>query len=100
MKKYYVPVMWEVWDKVEVQADSLEEAVKYVKQHEDTIPLGTTPNYIDGSYHVDDGNNGKSSIKETVDFILECRMITSLKEIRCPFYYQKYQIKKNRMVKT
>lgn len=41
MKKYYVPVMWEVWDKVEVQADSLEEAVKYVKQHEDTIPLGT-----------------------------------------------------------
>ena len=72
MKKYYVPVMWEVWGKVEVQANSLAEAVEYVKQHEDTIPLGTAPNYIDGSYHVDDGNNGKSSIKEAVDFILEC----------------------------
>jgi len=29
--------MWEVWDKVEVQADSLEEVVKYVKQHEERI---------------------------------------------------------------
>ena len=40
MKKYYVPVMWEVWDKVEVQANSLEKAVEYVKRHEDAIPLG------------------------------------------------------------
>ena len=50
MQKFQIPVEWTVWDKVEVEANTLEEAVQYVKDHMEGIPLGTEPNYIDGSY--------------------------------------------------
>ena len=50
MQKFQIPVEWTVWDKVEVEANTLEEAVQYVKDHMEEIPLGTEPTYIDGSY--------------------------------------------------
>lgn len=69
-RKYYIPVCWEVWDKVEVEAESLEEAIKYVQDNIDEIPLGTEPEYIDGSYKIEDGCNGEATI-ETVKYIRE-----------------------------
>ena len=69
MKKFSIPVTWEVWDKVEVEAETIEEAIQYVKDNLDTIPLGTEPEYIDGSYRIDDGDNGQATIKETIKFI-------------------------------
>ena len=68
-KKFSIPVTWEVWDRVEVEAETLEEAIKYVKENIDTIPLGTEPEYIDGSYKIDDGYNGEATIEEAVDYL-------------------------------
>lgn len=30
MKKFSIPVTWQVWDKVEVEVETIEEAIKYV----------------------------------------------------------------------
>lgn len=69
MKKFSIPVIWQVWDKVEVEAESIEDAVRYVKENIETIPLGTEPEYIDGSYQIDDGADGQESIKNTVKYL-------------------------------
>jgi len=71
LKKFSIPVTWEVWDKIDVNAYSIEEAIKYVKDNIDTIPLGTEPEYIDGSYKMDDGENGEASVDEAVKFLKE-----------------------------
>lgn len=69
MKKFKIPVTWEVWDQIEVCAETIEEAIQYVRDNIDTIPLGTEPEYIDGSYKIDDGDNGYASIEETVEYL-------------------------------
>lgn len=46
MKKFSIPVTWQVWDKVEVEVETIEEAIKYVKNNIDEIPLGTEPEYM------------------------------------------------------
>ena len=71
MKKFSIPVTWEVWDKIEVEAETIEDAIKYVKENIDIIPLGTEPEYIDGSYKIDDGDNGEATIEETVNYLKE-----------------------------
>lgn len=71
MKKFSIPVTWEVWDKIEVEAETIEAAIQYVKDNLDTIPLGSEPEYIDGSYKIEDGNNGESDIEETVCYLKE-----------------------------
>lgn len=71
LKNYYIPVTWQVWDKVKIEATSLKEAIKYVKEHIDEIPLGTEPEYIDGSYKIDDGNNGEATVEETLQHLKE-----------------------------
>ena len=50
--EYEIPVTWSVYDKVKVQADSLEEAYEYLKLHLDEIPLGEDADYVDGSYEI------------------------------------------------
>ena len=50
--KFRVPVEWSVYDFVEVESDNFEEAIKYVIDNRDIIPLGTEPEYIDGSYKI------------------------------------------------
>lgn len=55
MKKIYsFPVSWEVYDRVEVEASSEAEARKILEDNLDLIPLGDSPEYIDGSYKVED----------------------------------------------
>lgn len=71
MKKFYIPVSWEVWDKVEVEAETIEEAIKYVKENIEVIPLGSEPEYIEGSYKIDDGDGGEASIEETIKYLKE-----------------------------
>ena len=39
MKKFSIPVTWSVWDKIEVEAETIEDAIRYVKEHIDEIPL-------------------------------------------------------------
>lgn len=53
-KIYSFPVSWEVYDRVEIKATSEAEARKILEDNLDLIPLGTTPDYIDGSYKIDE----------------------------------------------
>ena len=69
MKKFSIPVVWQVWDKIDIEAETIEEAIQYTKENLDILPLGTEPEYIDGSYQIDDGQNGQASIEETVQFL-------------------------------
>lgn len=71
MKRFYIPVTWEVWDKIEVEAETIEEAVEYVKENIDSIPLGTEPDYIDGTYKIDDGENGEATVEDAVRYLYE-----------------------------
>jgi hypothetical protein len=49
---YLIPVEWAVFDRIEVEANSFEEAVAWTLENLDEIPLGTEPTYIDGSYKI------------------------------------------------
>ena len=72
MRKFSIPVTWSVWDKIEVKAETIEDAIRYVKEHIDEIPLGTEPEYIDGTYRIDDGDDGENSVEDTVKYLKEC----------------------------
>ena len=77
MKKLFrVPVEWMVCDFVEVEAESFLDAVKCVLEHRDEIPLGTEPEYIDGTYQINSedavtGNPGDESYAKNVTEMLE-----------------------------
>lgn len=71
MKKFSIPVTWSVWDKIEVKAETIEDAIKYVKENIDEIPLGTEPEYIEGSYKIEDGYDGENDIERTVKHLKE-----------------------------
>ena len=62
-KIYKIPVSWEVYGAIEVEADSIEEAVNKFDEHEDeySLPEG---DYIDGSFK-----------RENLDFIKEFHSI-------------------------
>lgn len=47
---FKIPVEWSVYATVEIEADTLEEAVKIFDKTEDEIPLPTDNDYIDGSF--------------------------------------------------
>lgn len=51
---YTIPVTWEVYDTITVRANDLLEAYHWAVKNVDTIPLGTEPEYVDGSYKVGD----------------------------------------------
>lgn len=48
--KYRIPVSWEMYGHVEVEADSLEEAISIAESDETPLPDG---DYINGSFEVD-----------------------------------------------
>lgn len=52
MKKFKVPVTWEVYATIEVEAETLEEAMKIAKDEDGEIPLPTQTEYVDGSWRV------------------------------------------------
>ena len=60
MKSYKIPVIWSVTATMEIEAESLEDAI--LKAGKPTAPrrcpaedgrLSTTPDYLDGSFEVD-----------------------------------------------
>ena len=66
MKKqiFKIPVEWAVYETLEIEAETLEEAVKYVEDNLEEIPLGEG-DYIDGSYKItgSDENSGSELVK-------------------------------------
>lgn len=53
---YKIPVTWEVYATVKIEATSLEEAVEIFEETKDDIPLPTDPNYVDDSFQLSDGD--------------------------------------------
>ena len=49
-KTWKVPVTWEVYSTVEVEAETIEEALAIVIKDEDDMPLPTENYYVDGSF--------------------------------------------------
>ena len=48
--KIKLPVSWEVCGFVEVEADSIDDAMDIFKETSDEIPLPTDADYVDGSF--------------------------------------------------
>ena len=69
MKRYRLPVSWQVIDTVEVPAANLKEAVEWFQKNIDNIPLGKNPEYLQGSYSLDDGGN--EDIDDICEYITE-----------------------------
>ena len=52
MKKWKIPVTWEVCGYVYVDADTLVEAMETARDDEGVIPLPTESDYVDGSWRL------------------------------------------------
>ncbi len=53
---YKLPVIWEVYDTVKIEATSLEEAIEIFEETKDNIPLPTDPEYVDDSFQLSDSD--------------------------------------------
>ena len=52
MGKYYeIPCTWEVYGTIEIEADSLEEAIELAER--DDSPMPDDSDYVDGSFQID-----------------------------------------------
>lgn len=71
MKKFSIPVTWEVWDKIEIEAETIEEAIRFFEDNVDVLPLGTDPEYREGSHHIMDGEDGNANIHNTIKYLKE-----------------------------
>ena len=55
MKTYKVPVVYQMFGYVEMEADSIDNAVKKVHNNIDSIPLPYDADYVEGSFEIDYG---------------------------------------------
>lgn len=54
MKTFKIPVTWEVYSTIKVEAETLDEALSIFDEKESSeedYSLPTDPEYIDGSFH-------------------------------------------------
>ena len=51
-KEFILPVTWQVFSRIKVQAESLDEAFNWARNHIDEIPLDSDTDYVDGSYEI------------------------------------------------
>lgn len=58
-QSFTIPVEWSVYSTVEIEAKTLEEAVKIFDETIDEISLPTDPDYIDGSFQRGIDGDGK-----------------------------------------
>jgi 3-phosphoglycerate kinase len=54
MKTWKIPVTWEVYGTVEIEAETLDEAIKIFDETEDEISLPTDSEYVDASFKRED----------------------------------------------
>lgn len=52
MKAYKIPVEYKVWGLVEVEAESMQEALEYAKENVSMLELPDEPEYIEDSYEI------------------------------------------------
>lgn len=51
MPKYKIPCSWQMYGMMEIEADSLEEAVEIANSDEQNLPEGS---YVEASFEVDE----------------------------------------------
>ena len=61
IKIYSIPVEWAVCANITVRAKTLQDAIQFVKNNANDIPLSPEPEYIDGSYRIASEKYDKSS---------------------------------------
>lgn len=54
MKCWHIPVTWESYGVVEVEADTLSEAMEIAADESSDIPLPNDGDYVDGSWKLSD----------------------------------------------
>lgn len=52
--EFKIPVSYVKAGTVKIEANSLEEAYAYAKEHIEELPLDTDDEYVDGSYEIGD----------------------------------------------
>ena len=52
MKSWNIPVTWEVYGRVVIEANTLEEAMEKARDDEGVIPLPDENDYVDGSWRL------------------------------------------------
>ena len=68
-KVFSIPVEWVVTETLDIKADSLREAIDFINDNLDTIPLGTEPEYIDGTYKISADESGNLNTDEIIETI-------------------------------
>ena len=53
MKKWTIPVSWTMMGTVNVEANTLEEAIEIARDNEEIIPIPDDGDYLSGSWEVD-----------------------------------------------
>jgi hypothetical protein len=53
-KTFKIPVSWEVYGEVKIEAESIEDALKIFEETQDSLPLPLESNYVDGSFKLND----------------------------------------------
>ena len=74
MKSWSIPVTWEVYGRVVIEANTLEEAMEKARDDEGVIPLPDENDYVDGSWRLTEedvetvrslyNNNEKDDLEE------------------------------------
>lgn len=64
---FAIPMEWIVTETFNVRADSLIDAVKYLKEHINEIPLGSDPCYLEGSHRISADLTGNMPVGEVAD---------------------------------
>ena len=64
-KVFELPVEWAVFGKIEIEAESLEDALRIFCETEDEIGLPTDNDYIDGSFKLATESSPYVNIEET-----------------------------------
>lgn len=69
--KFEIPVTFTCLDVVEVEAETLEAAIQYIKEekHLDACIQKLDGRYVHGTGCIDDGKQGKASVAETIDLL-------------------------------
>lgn len=65
MQYYKIPVSYSVCGEVEIEANSLEEALEYAKDNIRDLELPDEPQYIEDSYEINDDIELLKAINES-----------------------------------
>lgn len=71
-KIFSIPVEWVVTENLEVQANSIEEAVQFILANADLIPLGQDADYVDGTYKISADESDDGDVEAIVQTLKLC----------------------------